>query len=350
MKIAMAGVVLPTTEKAGVAMQVHGLANTLVRRGHDVTVFTLSPAPADARYVTHTFRLAARIPRSLYSFVQAVHLAMTNFSSFDVIHAHGDNYLLFAWPHHIRTFHGSAKAEARAAGRLALRLYYRVMAPLETLGARMSAYNVAVSRNTKASIGRINTVIPCGLELDRFHPGTKSTVPTILFVGGIRGRKRGQLLAECFRNEVQRAHPSAQLWLVSGDSVEGKGIINFGRISDDRLAELYRQAWVFCMPSTYEGFGVPYIEAMASGTPVVATYNVGADEVLEGGRCGVITSDAELGSALRTLLGDAARLADSAERGLKRAQQFDWALVAASYESAYERVYALARQRARRDR
>jgi len=350
MKIAMASVVLPTTEKAGVAMQVHDLANTLAGRGHDVTIFTLSSAPQDARYVTHTFRFGARIPRSLYSFLQAANLAITDFSSFDMIHAHGDNYLMFTAPRHMRTFYGSAKAEARAANRLTLWLYYRVMAPLETIGARISSYNVGISKNTKASIGRVHAIIPCGVELARFYPGTKADVPTILFVGGIKGRKRGQLLVECFRNEVQRAHPSAQLWLVSADSVEGEGIINFGRISDDHLADLYRQAWVFCMPSIYEGFGVPYIEAMASGTPSVATHNLGADEVLDGGRCGVITSDEELGSALGALLGDQARRADLAERGLKRAQQFDWALVAASYESAYERVHALARQRARRDR
>ena len=49
----------------------------------------------------------------------------------------------------------------------------------------------------------------------------------------------------------------------------------------ERLIELYQQAWLFCLPSSYEGFGVPYIEAMSCGTPVVATPNAGAREVLE---------------------------------------------------------------------
>jgi len=340
MKIAMASVVLPSTEKAGVANQVHGLANTLVQRGHDVTVFSLSGAPEDARYLTHTFRVDNRIPRSLYTFVQAGNLAVTDFSTYDVIHAHGDNYLMMARPHHIRTFYGSATAEARAARRLALRLYYRVMAPLETAGARISAYNVAVSRNTEWSIRPIDAIIPCGIDLTRFHPGSKSEFPTVLFVGGLRGRKRGQLLVDAFRNEVRRAHPTAQLWLVSQDNVDAEGVVNFGRVSDDRLAELYREAWTFCMPSTYEGFGVPYIEAMASATPPVSTNNPGANEVLDGGRYGIITSDIELGSALSALLGDPGRLARLAARGLQHAKRFDWNVVAASYESAYRRIAA----------
>lgn len=49
------------------------------------------------------------------------------------------------------------------------------------------------------------------------------------------------------------------------------GVRVLGKVSLERLTEFYRRAWLFCLPSSYEGFGVPYIEAMASGTAVVAT-------------------------------------------------------------------------------
>ena len=44
-----------------------------------------------------------------------------------------------------------------------------------------------------------------------------------------------------------------------------------GQVSDAELVDLYRSSWLFCLPSSYEGFGIPYAEAMANGCPVVAT-------------------------------------------------------------------------------
>ena len=101
---------------------------------------------------------------------------------------------------------------------------------------------------------------------------------------------------------------------------------------------MYRRAWVFCLASSYEGFGVPYIEAMASGTPVVATPNVGACEVLGDGKFGVIVEPAKLGAALLRLLCDS----DERERlrrvGLERARDFDWNRIAGQYERIYADV------------
>src|SRR5207253_306790 len=80
------------------------------------------------------------------------------------------------------------------------------------------------------------------------------------------------------------------------------GVIVLGRVSDEELAELYRRAWVFCLPSTYEGFGIPYVEAMASGCPVIATANQGAVEITENGRFGVLAEEHQLGEVLVRLL------------------------------------------------
>ncbi len=72
----------------------------------------------------------------------------------------------------------------------------------------------------------------------------------------------------------------------------------------EELTGLFQQAWVFCLPSTYEGFGVPYLEALAAGTPVVATKNPGACEILRDGEFGIIAPDADLGPVLSRLLAD----------------------------------------------
>src|SRR5581483_8941283 len=123
-------------------------------------------------------------------------------------------------------------------------------------------------------------------------------------VGTYKNRKRGHLLMEAFTRQIRPAVPEAELWMVCSDAPAAPGVTVHGRVSEKELAELYSRAWVFCLPSSYEGFGVPYIEAMASGTPVVATPNPGSLEVLDGGRCGVIVDPDELGDALIALLRD----------------------------------------------
>src|SRR5262249_231102 len=154
---------------------------------------------------------------------------------------------------------------------------------------------VAISRNTQKYIPFIKHVIPCGVDLRAFTPGVaRSARPALLFVGTMHGRKRGAMLLEMFRATIKPAVPEAAFWAVCENKVEGEGIKWFGRIPTPELIELYRTAWVFCLPSTYEGFGVPYIEAMACGAPVVASPNVGAVEVTDNGRCGLVARDGDL--------------------------------------------------------
>ena len=105
---------------------------------------------------------------------------------------------------------------------------------------------------------------------------------------------------------------------------------------DERaLADLYRRAWVFCLPSTYEGFGIPYIESMACGTPVVATPNAGARELLEDGKWGVLAHPSELGTTLLSLLNDQARRCSLAQLGLQRAEAFAQDRVVDAYEELF---------------
>lgn len=119
--------------------------------------------------------------------------------------------------------------------------------------------------------------------------------------------------------------------------------------SDDELDELYRRAWVFCLPSSYEGFGLPYVEAMARGLPVIATPNPGARFLTREGRDGLLVPDAALGSTLAALLGDAELRAALAAAGRRRAADFTWERCAqrheAAYRSAIERFDARRRSR-----
>jgi glycosyltransferase involved in cell wall biosynthesis len=105
--------------------------------------------------------------------------------------------------------------------------------------------------------------------------------------------------------------------------------------TDDELAAAYREAWVFCLPSDYEGFGVPYIEAMASGVPVVATPNPGAVFVTDQGRAGVLAVLPDVGRAVLDLLQDHTRREALTAVGAARADVFDLGRVVAAYEALY---------------
>ena len=111
-------------------------------------------------------------------------------------------------------------------------------------------------------------------------PVEKTPEPSVLFVGALDGRKRGRFLLEGFLKTVRPMHPDASLTIVGGTGPEHPGVTYLTGVSDAELADLYRRAWVYASPSTYEGFGLPYLEAMACGTPVVASANPGSVDVL----------------------------------------------------------------------
>lgn len=337
---------LPEASGGGVNWQVHGLANELVRRGHRVTVFSFCDKPPGAHYEVELIGPSAVLDsRGRRHYAPAFYYARQSFAMFDLVHAHGDDHLMLRRScAHVRTFHGSALGEAVHATSQRVRALMLALYPFECVSALLADACVAVSAGTKRYIPVIHRVVPCGVDLELFQPAaSKSATPSVLFVGTLGGRKRGRRLLEAFERFVSIRVPDAELWMVCEDADSAKVRIPehvrlLRRIPTEELAELYRKAWVFCLPSTYEGFGVPYIEAMASGTPVVATPTAGALEVLNGGNCGLIVPESELGPALVALLGNPGQRDRLAETGLRWVTRFRWASIAEQYEHVYEHV------------
>jgi len=338
MKIAMTHVDLPNQSKGGVASQAHKMANALSLRGHDVTIFSLSPRYGESEYDVHQYAQNPLPLKFLNPFWFAFCLSRTDFSQFDLVHLHGDNFLLWNQHPQIRTFNGAAKDEARSAVRLRRKLYQSLMAIIERFSANIADINIGISKNTSTQISNISKVIPCGVDLSTFFPGQKTPHPTVLFVGTAGGRKRGQLLADVFTREVKSKIPAAELLAVTDTPLEGEGVVNLGRLPQAELCSVFRKSWTFCLPSTYEGFGVPYIEAMASGTAVVATLNPGALEVLDDSKYGIITSDQDLGNTLKKILTSDALRKDYESKGINRAKAYGWEAITSEYEKIYSRL------------
>jgi glycosyltransferase involved in cell wall biosynthesis len=114
-----------------------------------------------------------------------------------------------------------------------------------------------------------------------------------------------------------------------------------GRVEDGDLPALYAGAAAFVFPSWGEGFGLPPLEAMRCGAPVVCSDAPALPEIVGDAALIFRSGDAEgLATALRRLLGDAALARDLRERGYRRAREFTWARTARFTAEVYERVCA----------
>jgi glycosyltransferase involved in cell wall biosynthesis len=331
----------------GVELFVHRLANALAARGHEVFVYSFTrAAPAGARYVLRrpgSELFARRRPARLLA-GPAV-LNRVDASDLDVLNLHGDDWFyLRRTCATVRTFHGSSLNEARSATGWRRRVSQYAMTPLEMVASHLATASYTVCMGMPRGY-RLNGTLPQGGGLFPAAVGTdrelpRSDDPTVLFVGTWTGRKRGRMLRDLFESEVVPRHPAARLLMVS-DHCEESEHVRWVREPDDRaLSELYASSWLFCLPSTYEGFGQPYVEAMAHGTPVVATPNPGIDYVGQQGRAAAVVADRDLGRALSDLLADGSRRGQLADRGERRALDFGWDAACAAHERAFEAAIA----------
>jgi glycosyltransferase involved in cell wall biosynthesis len=114
------------------------------------------------------------------------------------------------------------------------------------------------------------------------------------------------------------------------------GVLLPGYLGDETLPGLFAAAEIFCYPSLYEGFGLPPLEAMAAGTPVVAGDYSCAEEVLQDAALRVEPTDIDaIASALSSLASDTALRRRLALKGRARASSFSWERTAAATEKAY---------------
>jgi glycosyltransferase involved in cell wall biosynthesis len=180
--------------------------------------------------------------------------------------------------------------------------------------------------------------------------------PYCLFVGNLEPRKNLPRLIEAFGLLRRHGLAPADLpqlvlagtrgWLSSGifraaagQGLEAPDIVFTGYVPPADLPALYAGAACFVFPSLYEGFGLPVLEAMACGTPVVASTASSLPEVAGDAALLVDPHDVEgLAGALRRLWGDAELRADLRERGLQRATLYSWERTARLTLDVYERV------------
>jgi glycosyltransferase involved in cell wall biosynthesis len=208
-------------------------------------------------------------------------------------------------------------------------------------------------------------MIPNGVD-GRFHPALPQQaaafrqakgLPTRywLYVGTLEPRKNLLLLLEAFAQWRRQAGPDGQevaLVLAGGQGWYYRaifarvrelglhGVVHFpGFVSDTELPDWYRAAEAFLYPSRFEGFGLPVLEAMACGLPVVCSAAPGVREVA--GRAALLlpADDASAWVAgMAMVAGQPALRAALRSAGLARARQFTWTETAAQTIDVYARA------------
>jgi glycosyltransferase involved in cell wall biosynthesis len=127
----------------------------------------------------------------------------------------------------------------------------------------------------------------------------------------------------------------------SGAAASGPGVLRAGPVDDAALVALYRHARALVFPSVYEGFGLPLVEAMGQGCPVVASRTASIPEVCGDAALYLDGTDAPaIADGLRRILADAALHAGLRQAGLQRAAQFRWSDAAAALLKALRRAGA----------
>jgi glycosyltransferase involved in cell wall biosynthesis len=218
--------------------------------------------------------------------------------------------------------------------------WYRIFLPILVKRVRrILVSSEYVQRKVMAWFDINNVVVTsAGVDINFFHPEAKQDVyelpeKYILFLGSLEPRKNLPALLTAW-NKISKDFPD--VWLViAGDAGRAFHHVNYplslertrflGYIPEAQLPGLYAGATIFVLPSIDEGFGLPALEAMACGTPVITSMAGALPEVVGNAalRIDPFCID-DLGDAMRTLISSDHLLSDLKEKGLEHSRKFTW--------------------------
>lgn len=261
------------------------------------------------------------------------------------------------------TIHDLCWLEAPATMRPATRWLDRLLMPQ---ALRQADRVIAVSGSTRDCLARVFPQVAARVSVVHEAceaippPGIVKPVaqPFVLVVGTVEPRKNLARLFEAFARLTTPARlvlAGARGWGTDAPESMAKraGIADrfsyLGAVDDATLSSLYRHASLLAMPSLYEGFGLPLLEALSCGTPVLYGNNSSMPEVAgDAGLAVDATSVDAIAQGITCLLGDEALRTRLAARARAQAAKFSWDRAALETLAVFEAAVAARRDRMRR--
>ena len=276
---------------------------------------------------------AAKIARDTTWYLGALPVAAR---SDDVLHVPGHRGPLLSAAPLVVTIHDLAVLRHPEAFNRWTRTYSRTFLPrLARSATRVIAVSQFTAREAVELLGieeeRVR-VIPHGVEAPFEPEGEAAEGDYVLAVGTLEPRKNLP------RVVLAADRAGVELRVVGAPGWGEVGVESAGFVSDDELARLYRGAACLVYPSVYEGFGLPVLEAMACGTPVVTSRNTALDELA--GEAAVLVDPLDVEAIAGGIEEAARRREELRAAGLDRAHSFTWAAAAHATAEVYREAAA----------
>jgi len=361
------GIVCPYDWSApgGVQVHVRDLAVALQRLGHEVSV--LAPCDDDIELPPYVVSAGGAVTLSYNGSKAKVAFGPVTTrrvrkwirkGDFDVLHVHEplspSVSILSCWAARgpvVATWHSSMQRSRALAA-----MYPLAQTALEKVSARI-AVSEAARQTLVEHMGGDAVLIPNGVDCSAFGgvdplPGWPGEGGSLLFLGRIDEPRKGlQVLLEALPAIAER-HPQVRLLVAGPGDVDefrdalapevAARVAFLGLVSEEVKARAFVSADLYVAPNTGgESFGIVLLEAMASGTPVLASDIEAFRRVVDDGRAGatfVNEDPADLARVAVALLDDAAERARLGREGLLRAREFDWETVAQRVVEVYDAV------------
>jgi glycosyltransferase involved in cell wall biosynthesis len=237
-------------------------------------------------------------------------------------------------------------------------LKYSKVLDKRKIAFQSSGHFIAISQNTAQDLVRLFDIAPERIRVIHHGIGAMPDVGAVtrrpdcvLYVGSRGAYKNFGRLVQAFSSDPGLAR-DVELVIFGGGSlspveraaIEEAGIRRFSqRGGDDALlARAYREATAFVYPSLYEGFGLPLLEAMSQGCPVVCSRASCFPEIVgDAARMFDPTDPSDIADALTSVLSDSVLQRTLSERGAERVTQFSWERTAREHVAYYNDVLAL---------